>query len=75
MGAISDLVDWASALAEKHGQWRTFADWAKDLADRGNLKALTELCETAQRNHAAAQSALAQPDGVTAINSDQGTEA
>jgi CheY-like chemotaxis protein len=73
MGAISDLVDWATALAEKHGQWSTFAQWAKDLADRGNLKDLTELCETAQRNHATAQQAFPNPDGITTINRDTGT--
>lgn len=65
MGAISDLVDWATALAEKNAQWSTFADWAKDLADRGNLKALTELCEAAQRDHAGAQQAHFHPDSVT----------
>ena len=48
MGAISDLVDWASALAEKHAHWSTFADLAKELADRGNLKELAALCESAQ---------------------------
>lgn len=47
MGAISDLVDWATALAENHAQWRVFAETAKVLADRGNLKALAELCKTA----------------------------
>ncbi len=73
MGAISDLVDWATALAEKHGQWSTFAQWAKDLADRGNLKDLTELCETAQRNHATAQQAFPNPDGIATINRDTGT--
>ena len=73
MGAISDLVDWASALAQRHAQWNTFADWAKDLADHGNLKDLSGLCEAAQRNHAAAQQALFHPGGVTTINSDTGT--
>ncbi len=55
MGAISDLVDWATTLAEKHGQWSAFADWAKDLADRGNLKDLAKLCEAAQNDHADVQ--------------------
>ena len=73
MGAISDLVDWASALAEKHAQWSTFAQWAKDLADRGNLKDLTELCETAQRNHAHMQPMAVQASGVTTVNIDTGT--
>jgi CheY-like chemotaxis protein len=73
MGAISDLVDWAGALAEMHAQWSTFADWAKDLADRGNLKDLALLCESAQRNPAAVQQALFHPGGVTTINSDTGT--
>jgi signal transduction histidine kinase len=73
MGAISDLVDWASALAEKHEQWRSFADWAKELADRGNLKDLAILCDSAQRNPAAVQQALFHPSGVTTINSDTGT--
>ncbi|MFZ4478792.1 MAG: ATP-binding protein [Rhodoferax sp.] len=57
MGAISDLVDWASSLAEKHAQWGAFADWAKDLAERGSLKELAALCETAQRNPADAKPA------------------
>lgn len=55
MGAISDLVDWATALANKHAQWSAFAERAKDLADRGNLKALALLCEAAQDNQADAQ--------------------
>jgi CheY-like chemotaxis protein len=47
LGAISDLVDWATALAENHPQWSTFAECAKALADRGNLKDLADLCEAA----------------------------
>jgi hypothetical protein len=47
MGAISDLVDWAGALAENHPQWSSFAECAKDLADRGNLKDLAQLCKAA----------------------------
>ena len=57
MGAISDLVDWANALAENHAQWSAFARRAKDLADRGNLKELAELCEAAQDHHSDGQTA------------------
>jgi hypothetical protein len=55
MGAISDLVDWANALADEHVQWNTFAKHAKDLADRGNLRALEELCEAGQLAQGKAQ--------------------
>ncbi len=51
MGAISDLVDWATALAVEHAQWSTFAKHAKELADRGDLRALEELCEAGQLAH------------------------
>ena len=74
MGAISDLVDWASALADKHAQWRTFADWAKELADRGNLKELAVLCESAQSKPADVPQALLHASSGTTIHSENGTE-
>jgi CheY-like chemotaxis protein len=55
MGAISDLVDWATALAVEHVHWSTFAKHAKELADRGNLKALEELCEVGYLAHGKVQ--------------------
>jgi hypothetical protein len=68
MGAISDLVDWASALAQKHAQWSTFADWAQALADRGNLKELAVLCESAQSKPANVPQSFLDAGGDTTIS-------
>ena len=45
MGAISDLVDWADALPAANPTWADFANQARALAERGEMRQLLRLCE------------------------------
>ncbi|MBV2264692.1 MAG: response regulator [Thauera sp.] len=47
MGAISDLVDWADALPADNPAWADFANHARALAERGEMRQLLRLCEPA----------------------------
>lgn len=44
LGAISDLIDWADALRLEHPQYEVFAGQVRQLATRGDLTGLQQLC-------------------------------
>lgn len=50
LGAMSDLVDWADRLLSQHPDWRTFARFARELAERGDLDSLSALCRNTGRS-------------------------
>ncbi|MFJ2993070.1 ATP-binding protein [Pandoraea sp. NPDC087047] len=49
MGAITDLMDWARNLSDHAPQYDVFARHVHQLAQRGDLASLAELCESPSR--------------------------
>lgn len=45
MGAVSDLIDWADSLSAANAAWSDFAAHARQLAERGEMTRLQQLCE------------------------------